>query len=373
MTEERPLDFSSRVTGGPSSAFHAPHSSSTAGPAPNSAQKHSSFTPNIASRGSLLGSSGGASKPRRLSEQNLRQFDLEQQTNPKNSLEKREQELIERRVNEYLLSLDKHSRSQLSKSQLIKSYEKTVEYKKQCEKHQFSKTFPKEYFTEDVDPGIFLDPAFKHLLPNSASRKYSTINIAEKDRHKLTGEAFESKLLPGIDEATSAFLKATGRPDLAMQEWLTKRSTLLLERDRLRKWVSGWLSDNPDTANKTNVEEVVKIWQQKRREYTVEQWISIYYLEDLAKMSVNDLLRDYRTEVPQGPYNADVEEAAFTTAVSQAASPLAARSNLSTLHSTQKPLTSSPASPNSQRQQVSRGTGAAAGAFVYQPRYKPNQ
>ena len=98
--------------------------------------------------------------------------------------------------------------------------------------------------TEDVDPGIFLVPAFKHLLPNSASRKYSTIAIAEKDRHKLTGEVFETKLLPAsasrfwyrmllcdslcvVDEATAAFLKSSGRPDVPVQDWLMKRSVCL--------------------------------------------------------------------------------------------------------------------------------------------------
>jgi len=109
----------------------------------------------------------------------------------------------------------------------MKSYEKTVEYKKQCTKYAFSKTFPKvrflclsclclslrnsaltqEYFSEDVDPGIYLDPAFKHLLPNAASRKYMTVNIADRDRHKLTGAAFEAKQLP----KSNLLLSAAGR------------------------------------------------------------------------------------------------------------------------------------------------------------------
>ena len=63
---------------------------------------------------------------------------------------------------------------------------------------------------EDVDPGIYLDPAYKHLLPNSASRKYMTINIAEKDRHKLTGEVFEKKMLPG---STPSLIFSRSRSD----------------------------------------------------------------------------------------------------------------------------------------------------------------
>ena len=93
-------------------------------------------------------------------------------------------------------------------------------------------------------------------------------------------------------------------------------------------------------------------------------------------MSVNDILREYRNEHPQGPYNAEysftsfplmefstnissrAEEAAFNSDMSSA-SPLPPRSNLSTMHSAAKPgVSSSPFTPGSQRpMQMTRGTG----------------
>lgn len=57
-------------------------------------------------------------------------------------LERREYDQIDRRVNEYLASLDRHTRSQLSRTQLLKSYEKTVEFNKQCEAEVYDKSFP---------------------------------------------------------------------------------------------------------------------------------------------------------------------------------------------------------------------------------------
>lgn len=81
MTDGRPLDFTSRVTGGPSSTSQAsPVASAAPTTTAMSGAKTSSFTPNIAPRGSLT---PGFNKPRRLSELNLRQFDHEQQANPR--------------------------------------------------------------------------------------------------------------------------------------------------------------------------------------------------------------------------------------------------------------------------------------------------
>lgn len=82
------------------------------------------------------------------------------------------------------------------------------------------------------------------------------------------------------------------RRQTRMRDWLNDRQLKLQERDRLKKWVEEWQSsENIDTK------ELISMWQKKRREYTVEQWLDIYEMTDNHLLSTNDLLRLYREEV----------------------------------------------------------------------------
>lgn len=90
---------------------------------------------------------------------------------------------------------------------------------------------------------------------------------------------------------------------MTMQEWLQRRQAKVNERDRLRKWVAAWLAENPDADARVVLEDIVRVWQGKRPEYSMEEWLQIYALEDLSKLSMNDLLAAYRDDVPHGPYD----------------------------------------------------------------------
>jgi hypothetical protein len=103
----------------------------------------------------------------------------------------------------------------------------------------------------------------------------------------LTGEYFTENVLPTCHFTEEQMQKRQVR----MRDWINERQLKFQERDRLRKWVEEWQnSENIDTK------ELIGVWQKKRREYTVEQWLYIYEMKDNHLLSTNDLLRLYREE-----------------------------------------------------------------------------
>lgn len=89
-----------------------------------------------------------------------------------------------------------------------------------------------------------------------------------------------------------------------MKDWMNERQLKFEERDRLRKWVEEWQnSEDIDTK------ELISVWQKKRREYTVEQWMGIYEMTDNHLLSTNDLLRLYREETAPATRRTVVEYA----------------------------------------------------------------
>jgi hypothetical protein len=63
-----------------------------------------------------------------LTIENLRRLNFEQKTNEIQNRSKID-EIIERQTTEYLRSLDKKTRTQLSKTQLVKSHQKVYQWK----------------------------------------------------------------------------------------------------------------------------------------------------------------------------------------------------------------------------------------------------
>jgi len=106
------------------------------------------------------------------------------------------------------------------------------------------------------------------------------------DEKILDGKDFESRVLPECQ----SYLEE--KRDITIREWLKKREEKLQERDHLRKWLRNWQEQQEGTS----VEELIKMWQKKRREYTHAEWVEIYKMEDNQKLTCNQLLNLYRKD-----------------------------------------------------------------------------
>eukprot|EP01125_Pyxidicula_operculata_P020596 TRINITY_DN7642_c0_g1_i1.p1 TRINITY_DN7642_c0_g1~~TRINITY_DN7642_c0_g1_i1.p1 ORF type:complete len:327 (-),score=52.94 TRINITY_DN7642_c0_g1_i1:282-1262(-) len=189
---------------------------------------------------------------------------------------------LEKCANQHMENLDQGSKSQLSKTQLIKSFEKVHNWKYNRQKSSKKCVVPVEYLNQDLDPLLLLD------------KERTIVSKPPKEDVNLTGEKFET-----------AFAQSKNTPEeksdakertMTVKEWLAKRQVKLSERDRLRKWIQGYQQDDQQFPI-----EYIKMWQKKRRDYSVEDWVEIYKMGDSSTMTTNELLKLYRQEVPVKP------------------------------------------------------------------------
>jgi len=184
--------------------------------------------------------------------------------------------------------LDRHSSEviasvksgQLSRAQVTKSLMKVYQWKlrhNHNERNPGVKAMPKEYLDNDIDPALFLD--------SNLQTPIHPLHLQIAEEKVLDGLDFETRILPEcvphIEE----------KRDVSIREWLKKREEKLQERDHLRKWLRNW-QEQQDTS----VEELIKMWQKKRREYTYLEWIEIDNMEDNQKLTCNQLLNLYRKD-----------------------------------------------------------------------------
>lgn len=161
--------------------------------------------------------SGTAPSGLMLTEDNLRLLNAEMRNY---ELHKRDKftDVIERQVTEFLDSLDRKVRIQLSKTQLVKSLQKAYKWKKEIrslKKHSSSKAVPKEYLEHDFDPGVYKEKIYKQalarvggdmsaLVSSSASNTTSSTasstswgpSASDKAEQVLDGDHFEKHVLP---------------------------------------------------------------------------------------------------------------------------------------------------------------------------------
>jgi len=162
----------------------------------------------------------------------------------------------------------------LSRQQVIKSLEKAYQWKLRSDR-TFNKVMPVEALNADMDPAIFVDPSLISPIQQNQNQM--------PDENVLVGSDFER----GIFECNPLDEKR----DITIREWLKKREEKLQERDHLKKWLRSW-QEQQDTST----EELIKMWQKKRREYSYAEWIEISQMEDNLKLNCNQLLSLYRKE-----------------------------------------------------------------------------
>jgi hypothetical protein len=151
-----------------------------------------------------------------LTEENLRMLNAEMRNY---EMHKRDKftDIIERQVTDFLDSLDKKVRVQLSKTQLIKSLQKAYKWKKEVrsiKKTSNGKAVPREFLDSDFDPGTYKEKLFKQVLARyggdlsalaSSSGSNTTSSTTsggglgtglEKMGTVLDGDHFEKNILP---------------------------------------------------------------------------------------------------------------------------------------------------------------------------------
>jgi hypothetical protein len=264
----------------------------TAGTTPNtkpSSSRHSSSTSGGAGASGLGGFGGGAHYliP---TEDAVKRLNLETR-NQESVRRGRTQEKIEQQVDEFLSGLDKAARSQLSKTQLIKSLEKVSKWSSENKKYLVaSKTVTKEWLDLDLDPAEWSDkkpiptptpqtaPASTSTSTSSASTSTSSSSSAlgalpssrfpmfssyaprqQEVQFQLTGAIYERERAPKAP--TTANQDIAGRRAVKMKEWLVRRGGKQMDRDSIRKWIAG-------TAKNQNLlpEDVLKMYARKRRD-----------------------------------------------------------------------------------------------------------
>eukprot|EP01128_Nolandella_sp_AFSM9_P002687 TRINITY_DN1306_c0_g1_i1.p1 TRINITY_DN1306_c0_g1~~TRINITY_DN1306_c0_g1_i1.p1 ORF type:complete len:298 (-),score=54.18 TRINITY_DN1306_c0_g1_i1:104-934(-) len=198
---------------------------------------------------------------------------------------------IEKRVKNFIRSLDHHSAAQLSRTQLIKGHEKTVVWLKNSKDLAEPAVMTEDLLNQDIDPAKFLSPNFKNVPPSANAKKYASVSLTLLERDVLTGQKFKDKIIPhlNVDESNM------GMPLINIQEWLKKYPYSLVERDHLRRWMRQW--EDEDVTQ----EELIKMWQKKRREHTYDEWLLIHELKNPAEMSLNEMLAQFRRDVPHSP------------------------------------------------------------------------
>ena len=211
--------------------------------------------------------------------------------NQENAKRGRLQERIELQVDEFLASLDKATRSQLSKTQLIKSLEKVNKWSVENKKYlTASKTVPVEWLDLDLDPAEWSEkkpipqpapapaptatpsaPAANTSGLSSTSSMLGTSNSSrfpmfssyaprqQEVQFQLTGAIYERERAPKAP--TNATQRINSRRTLKMKEWLVRRAGRQMDRDSIRKWIAG-------TAKNQNLlpEDVLKMYARKRRD-----------------------------------------------------------------------------------------------------------
>ena len=208
----------------------------------------------------------------------------------------RTQERIEQQVDEFMASLDKATRNQLSKTQLVKSLEKVSKWSSENKKHlTASKTVTKEWLEMDLDPAEWSEkkplpaPAPQAATSTPASASTSTASTSSSSsssaavgvlpttsrfpmfssyaprqpevQFQLTGAIYERERAPKAP--TLATQDIAGRRVVKMKEWLVRRGGKQMDRDSIRKWIAG-------TAKNQNLlpEDVLKMYARKRRDLT---------------------------------------------------------------------------------------------------------
>lgn len=241
------------------------------------------------------------------------------------------QQLIEKQVEDFLESLDKATRSQLSKTQLIKSLEKVHKWSKENRKYlSAQKTVPKQWMDLDLDPAEWSE---KKTIPDTASSTSSPSNAPAPSSSSSSNPssstaanlaAFSSKFPPFSGYAprqqetqfllTGAIYERerahkcptmenqniTGVRTIKMKEWLQRRAGRQMDRDSIRKWVTS-------TAKKENLPQadVLKIYARKRRDLGSNELQQLLEMADSKELSINDLLTQYRSEVALAPKRDD--------------------------------------------------------------------
>lgn len=203
-------------------------------------------------------------------------------------------EVIEKQVNDFLDSLDKKTKAQLSKTQMIKSVQKVYKWRKELRHRKPAgvvKAIPKEYLDADLDPGAYREKHFKAILarggpligngsssgspgspPSSLSASGNNMpppgafsGPTEKMERALDGEHFENFILPTCpsrDRETAISAKRA----IQMKDWLGRRANYQMERDRIKKWLTT-MAKKDDLSQ----EELLRIYQRKRKELSLEQ------------------------------------------------------------------------------------------------------
>lgn len=234
--------------------------------------------------------------------------------NQENAKRGRLQEKIEQQVDEFLAGLDKATRSQLSKTQLIKSLEKVSKWTSENKKYlTASKTVPKEWMDLDLDPAEWSEkkpiPAVIPAPPptttpaapaanTTSSMLGSTSGTTNSSRFpmfssyaprqqevqfQLTGAIYERERAPKAP--TQATQRISSRRTLKMKEWLVRRAGRQMDRDSIRKWIAG-------TAKNQNLlpEDVLKMYARKRRDLSSNE------LQQLLDMPVRQFPQLYTEE-----------------------------------------------------------------------------
>jgi hypothetical protein len=150
-----------------------------------------------------------------LTEENLRLLNAEMRNY---EMHKRDKftDIIERQVTDFLDSLDKKVRVQLSKTQLIKSLQKAYKWKKEVralKKGSSGKAVPREFLDYDLDPGTYKEKLYKQTVArfggdlsalasssasNTTSSTASGFGAPEKTEAVLDGDYFEKNVLPHV-------------------------------------------------------------------------------------------------------------------------------------------------------------------------------
>lgn len=226
--------------------------------------------------------------------------------NQENAKRGRLQEKIELQVDEFLAGLDKATRSQLSKTQLIKSLEKVNKWSVDNKKYlAASKTVPKEWMDLDLDPAEWSEkkpiptvipappptntPAAPAPAATGGASMLATTNSSrfpmfssyaprqQEVQFQLTGAIYERERAPKAP--TEATQRITSRRTLKMKEWLVRRAGRQMDRDSIRKWIAG-------TAKNQNLlpEDVLKMYARKRRDLSSNE------LQQLLDMPVRYLI-----------------------------------------------------------------------------------
>jgi hypothetical protein len=243
-----------------------------------------------------------------LTIENLRRLNFEQKATEVQSRSKLD-ELIDKQTTDYLKSLDKKTRTQLSKTQLVKSHQKVHQWKQKNSQLGYSgpsRAVPKDYLLADQEPTLYSERHFEKIMSTSSDSSHSSNASASPSPQQtsllssvrepiLEGEKWEKEVLP-----TYGFtLQEMGRRQIKMRDWLAKRQLKFQERDKMKKYLAALSKKDPSLT----VDEMIRVYYKKKKshDYTLEELRDIYKMKDNKDLSTNDLLKFYRNEVPLAP------------------------------------------------------------------------